>query len=1531
MPADKSSLGSLGSLAASGGSIGTTSTAARVGDFNIVGGTLDNDYSFSDNTLTILKSTALTISNADPTIPTADHIYIAPGITANLTLAGVNISVEGNIRAINSADRNHGGCTLNLTLASETNNSLAVHGGARDGYPAVFIDGESHLNIDGSGSLNAFSTEGPGIYGGRITITSGTVNSQTNITKDPTAGLYAYGLTITGGTVTAQNNDNTSSSITVNSAGMLMTGGIVSATNPRGAAIGGGNISIKGGTLTLKSGGGGALGSGSFSTGGTSGHAFIDSDKPLSRYSSDWGGAIIQGDSGQVYGNPTLICNATVPKNKMLSVPAGNTLGIEKGVTLVNEGAIENAGTLTNDGSLANNTGATINNRTSAIGGTGALTNDGIINNPSTIQLSAPQTISYGDNATLSATISGKLPSGASVSTKGRVDFYLSGSTAKVKLGSVSALQYENNTLVATLPLSPEVWAAGGTNWKIGNNNITAVFSGTSPENGQYGLFASTSSPQAITVAKGEQAPDTVPVDQSLVTYGAAAPAITVLPVADGAKVTYTAVSDTGGLSASDVARIDGTNIILQGAGTFYVKAVIDPTNYYNAKTIYSTKIVVSPGASTFNLAVKNNGTPTNTFTYGDAITVEVSGIQVKPPAGKGTLARGTVCLYTSDPSQANGKSSPIANANVQNGTATLTYHTPDKKLNVGDNVSLWVAYSGDDNLKPSMKEISVNLKPKELSATVNSSDASATKTYDGTGNFTKVALHNLTNIESNDNVSATANGKTASTDASVNQAFTATSVTLEGADKDFYALENAHVSGTVTITKAPLTITAMSKTITYGDKPANNGVRYDGFVHGENEGVLGGVLNYLYDYAQFGDVGDYTITPEGFTSSNYTISYETGTLSVNPKEVGLVWSNSAHRVFGDGLQVSALASGTVDGDVIGVTVTGGAQTQAGTYTAKATKLTGEKAVNYKLPSTPMQNYTIERSGTDLANHITVSNEGDVETNTFTYGDTLTVHATPTPTAQVPTNKALRLSSADTQSVSANKAAALTTPQPNQMALFYGKTQISDAVNPDAGGTYTMVYNTQAGIVPAGNETITVHYVGDANKADATAAVSVTINPIVLTPTLTGVATQAYDATVAVKDDSKLSIALDAPLHGDNVSATANYAFTSANAGTTEVVASNIQLQGPKKDFYSVASTTKAHVVGGITKATSPAATTGSLTVKNGMAHTYDFDLSALLPSVTGVFGDAVYTLDSVDLPTDLYTGGASISDSTLSLPTRIATSDAGTIGSVKVMLSSTNYADILLTLTINASTAPVLEGSPTLGATHITYGEPLSTITLSGTMTLVGDAAETRRAASANATSAQDIPGIFTWDAPDTVAQAGTYQAAWTYTPDNTAAYSPVHGTSSLSVTPKKVGLIWSGTEGRVAGDGKKVSATATGLLNKDAVSVRVIGGDATTAGTHEATATGLSGNAAANYVLPQAATITYTIAAAPTPGAKPGSTPGTTQAHPLPGPKKSALVATGDSSIPGAISLSALIASGCALFCATRKARTRNGKHAK
>lgn len=163
-------------------------------------------------------------------------------------------------------------------------------------------------------------------------------------------------------------------------------------------------------------------------------------------------------------------------------------------------------------------------------------------------------------------------------------------------------------------------------------------------------------------------------------------------------------------------------------------------------------------------------------------------------------------------------------------------------------------------------------------------------------------------------------------------------------------------------IEKAPLCIRAKNKTITYGETLSDNGAEINGFVNNENETVLSG-LNYAFGYAQFSDIGTYTIIPMDTQAENYKITYENGVLTVQPKPVEIKW-NSESIFYYDSTpkSVTAEAIGAVNGDALTVIIEDGSRTEIGSYTARAVALAGGKAGNYVLPKAQTFSFQIKKA-----------------------------------------------------------------------------------------------------------------------------------------------------------------------------------------------------------------------------------------------------------------------------------------------------------------------------------------------------------------------------------------------------------------------------------------------------------------------------------------------------------------------------------------------------------------------------------------
>ena len=93
------------------------------------------------------------------------------------------------------------------------------------------------------------------------------------------------------------------------------------------------------------------------------------------------------------------------------------------------------------------------------------------------------------------------------------------------------------------------------------------------------------------------------------------------------------------------------------------------------------------------------------------------------------------------------------------------------------------------------------------------------------------------------------------------------------------------YVNGTLTITKAPLTITAKSYTIKQGEALPIFATTYSGFKNNETESVLTKKSTFACAVPLDMTPGTYDITASGAEAQNYEISYVKGTLTIEKKD----------------------------------------------------------------------------------------------------------------------------------------------------------------------------------------------------------------------------------------------------------------------------------------------------------------------------------------------------------------------------------------------------------------------------------------------------------------------------------------------------------------------------------------------------------------------------------------------------------------------------------------------------------------------
>jgi hypothetical protein len=106
------------------------------------------------------------------------------------------------------------------------------------------------------------------------------------------------------------------------------------------------------------------------------------------------------------------------------------------------------------------------------------------------------------------------------------------------------------------------------------------------------------------------------------------------------------------------------------------------------------------------------------------------------------------------------------------------------------------------------------------------------------------------------------------------------------GANDSNYAV--TYVNGTQKITPAPLTITASSATIFYGQAIPAVTPSFSGFVLGQGPSVLGSGLTCVVPATIASDAGTYTTFCVGATDANYAISYVNGSLLIKPAPTSL-------------------------------------------------------------------------------------------------------------------------------------------------------------------------------------------------------------------------------------------------------------------------------------------------------------------------------------------------------------------------------------------------------------------------------------------------------------------------------------------------------------------------------------------------------------------------------------------------------------------------------------------------------------------
>ena len=107
-------------------------------------------------------------------------------------------------------------------------------------------------------------------------------------------------------------------------------------------------------------------------------------------------------------------------------------------------------------------------------------------------------------------------------------------------------------------------------------------------------------------------------------------------------------------------------------------------------------------------------------------------------------------------------------------------------------------------------------------------------------------------------------------------------------------------VNGKLTITKAPLTITAKDYSIYQGEELPTFEADYSGFKNNETDTVFSARPIIGLASTSVNEPGEYEISVSGAVAKNYSMNYVSGTLTVMKKDTITITANSYSRVYGD-------------------------------------------------------------------------------------------------------------------------------------------------------------------------------------------------------------------------------------------------------------------------------------------------------------------------------------------------------------------------------------------------------------------------------------------------------------------------------------------------------------------------------------------------------------------------------------------------------------------------------------------------------
>ena len=660
-------------------------------------------------------------------------------------------------------------------------------------------------------------------------------------------------------------------------------------------------------------------------------------------------------------------------------------------------------------------------------------------------------------------------------------------------------------------------------------------------------------------------------------------------------------------------------------------------------------------------------------------------------------------------------------------------------------------------------------------------------------------------------------------------------------------------VNGTLTVSKAPLTVTANDQTKVYGSANPALTITYSGFVNGEAASVLATTPTAATQINVTTSAGTYAdaITVSGGVDENYSISYVAGDFTVTKAPL-TVTANDQTKVYGSANPALTVAySGFVNGESTSVLATAptattqiSATTSVGTY-ADAITVTGGVDENYSF-SYIAGDFTVTKASLTVTANDQTKVYGSanpaltVAYSGFVNGESASVLATaPNATTQI---------SATTNVGTYADAITVTGGVDENYSFTYvaGDFTVTKA-------SLTVTANDQTKVYGSANPALTITYSGFVNGETASVlATAPTASTQVGATTSAGTYADAITVTGGVDENySFVYIAGDFTVTKASLTVTANdqtKVYGSANPALT--VAYSGFVNGESTSVLATAPTATTQ----ISATTNVGTYADAITVTGGVDENYSFsyvagDFTVTKASLTVTANDQTKVYGSANPAlTVAYSGfvngeSASVLATAPTASTQVnATTNAGTYADA---ITVTGGVDENYSLTYVAGDFTVTKAPLTVTANDQTkvYGSanPALTITYSGFVN-----GETASVLATAPTAATQVNGT---------TNAGTYADAITVTGGVDENYSISYIAGDFTVTKAPL-TVTANDQTKVYGSANPaLTITYSGFVNGETASLLATVptastqvGATTSAGTY-ADAITVSGGVDENY----------------------------------------------------------------------------------